>query len=52
MNMDDLYTEDDLSEILAQLDAIETDEVEILIDEAEVEASEKRYKEIIQKHKY
>ena len=51
MKMDDLYTEEDLCDILSQLDDIDTGEVEMFIDEAEVEASERRYKDIIRKHK-
>ena len=46
--MEQFFTDDDLFDILEELDQ---EQVEISEDEAEMEASNRRYREIIQKHK-
>ena len=49
--MEQFFTDDDLADLLFELDQEES-EIEILEDEMEMEASNRRYEEIIKKHKY
>lgn len=46
--MDKFFSADDLSDVLAQLDSMENVETELTDEER---ASQKRYEEIIKKHK-
>ncbi|MBO5486662.1 MAG: hypothetical protein J5988_07015 [Eubacterium sp.] len=49
--MEQFFTDDDLADLLTELDQEES-EIEILEDEMEMKASNRRYEEIIKKHKY
>lgn len=48
--MKQFFTDDDLSDLLSELEQEEVD-FEAMENEIEMEASNKRYREIIQKHK-
>lgn len=47
--MDKLFNDDDLADLLAELDK-ESDDITV-DDDPEMEASQRRYQEIIRKHK-